>query len=171
MEQGRIIKGVGGFYDVLTENGAVVTCKARGRFRNEHIAPMVGDLVDISHPKTGMRQLTNAFRARNAWFAPSVANIDQLISCRAGAPKPDWLLIDKLLLQCHALKIEPLLVLNKIDMAKKRASEFRRDYAAFPFAARFVEDGRRNRFAERTALHNGFPALRVSPPFGKFLAS
>lgn len=134
MEQGRIIKGVGGFYDVLTENGAVVTCKARGRFRNEHIAPMVGDLVEISHPETGYAAIDELLPRRNALVRPSVANIDQLIIvAAAGAPKPDWLLIDKLLLQCHALKIEPLLVLNKIDIGEKTVlSEFRRDYAAFP---------------------------------------
>ena len=47
---GRIIKGIGGFYSVLLDNGDTVICKARGRFRNEHLVPMVGDLVEISSP-------------------------------------------------------------------------------------------------------------------------
>lgn len=134
MEQGRIIKGVGGFYDVLTESGAVVTCKARGRFRNEHIAPMVGDLAEISRPDTGYAAIDELLPRRNSLVRPSVANIDQLIIvAAAGAPKPDWLLIDKLLLQCHALKIDPLLVLNKIDIGEDSVvEEFKRDYAAFP---------------------------------------
>lgn len=43
--QGRILKGVGSFYTVQGENGAVV-CKARGRFRKEGLVPVPGDWVD-----------------------------------------------------------------------------------------------------------------------------
>ena len=39
---GRIIKGVGSFYTLLTDNGEFV-CKARGRFRKEGITPVPGD--------------------------------------------------------------------------------------------------------------------------------
>ena len=45
MMQGRILKGVGSFYTVQGENGAVV-CKARGRFRKEGLVPVPGDWVD-----------------------------------------------------------------------------------------------------------------------------
>ena len=133
MEQGRIIKGIGGFYSVLLQNGNVVTCKARGRFRNEHIAPMVGDLAAVSFPETGFASIDELLPRKNALVRPSVSNIDQLIIvAAASAPKPDWLLVDKLLLQCRALGIEPLLVLNKIDIGDEAVlGEFRRDYAAF----------------------------------------
>ena len=133
MEQGRIIKGIGGFYSVLLQNGNVVTCKARGRFRNEHLVPMVGDLAEIFRPETGYAAIDELLPRKNALVRPSVANIDQLIIvAAAGAPKPDWLMVDKLLLQCHALTIEPLLVLNKIDIGDDSVlHEFRRDYAAF----------------------------------------
>lgn len=131
--QGRIIKGVGGFYDVLLEDGRIQTCKARGRFRNEHLVPMVGDLVEISLPQTGFASIDDLLPRKNALLRPPVSNIDQLvIVVSASVPKPDWLLTDKLLLQAHLLGIRPLLVLNKIDVADDAiVSDFERDYRAF----------------------------------------
>ncbi len=131
--QGRIIKGVGGFYDVLLQDGSIQTCKARGRFRNEHLVPMVGDLVEISLPETGFASIDDLLPRKNALLRPPVSNIDQLvIVVSASVPKPDWLLTDKLLLQAHLLGIRPLLVLNKIDVADDAiVAEFERDYRAF----------------------------------------
>ena len=128
------MKGVGGFYDVLLQDGTVVTCKARGRFRNEHIVPMVGDLVELSVPENGFASIDDLLPRKNALLRPPVSNIDQLvIVVSASVPKPDWLLTDKLLLQAHLLGVQPLLVLNKIDAADEAiVAEFEADYAAFP---------------------------------------
>jgi ribosome biogenesis GTPase len=130
---GRIIRGIGGFYDVLIEGGETVRCKARGRFRNEGVTPMVGDLVELSFPETGFASMDEILPRTNALLRPPVANIDLLvIVLSAGVPKPDFLLADKLLIQAHTLKIEPLIVLNKIDAAKDDITEeFVGDYAAF----------------------------------------
>ena len=46
MIDGIIIKGIGGFYYVDTENG-LYECRARGIFRKEKITPLVGDRVVI----------------------------------------------------------------------------------------------------------------------------
>lgn len=131
--QGRIIKGIGGFYDVLLDSGETVTCKARGRFRNEGITPMVGDLVEISTHETGFAAMDDILPRKNALLRPPVANIDLLvIVLSAYIPKPDFLLADKLLIQAQTLKIEPLLVLNKMDAAKPEITEeFLSDYSAF----------------------------------------
>lgn len=131
--QGRIIRGIGGFYDVLLEGGDTVRCKARGRFRNEGVTPMVGDLVEISMPETGFASVDDILPRTNALLRPPVANIDLLvIVLSACVPKPDFLLADKLLIQAKTLKIEPLIVLNKIDAAKPEIKEeFLGDYAAF----------------------------------------
>ena len=47
MINGKIIKGIGGFYYVETAE-AVYECKARGNFRKMNLSPLVGDNVDIS---------------------------------------------------------------------------------------------------------------------------
>ncbi|MDE6975512.1 MAG: ribosome small subunit-dependent GTPase A, partial [Lachnospiraceae bacterium] len=44
--QGKIMKGIAGFYYVYTKQG-LVECKARGIFRKEQIKPLVGDLVEV----------------------------------------------------------------------------------------------------------------------------
>lgn len=131
--QGRIIKGIGGFYNVLLEGGTIVTCKARGRFRNEGVTPMVGDQVEVSFHETGFAAMDDILPRKNALLRPPVANIDLLvIVLSASIPKPDFLLADKLLIQAKTLQIEPLLVLNKMDSAKQEITdEFLRDYAAF----------------------------------------
>lgn len=131
--KGRILKGVGGFYEVLLDDERSVTCKARGRFRNEKLVPMVGDCVEVSFPETGYASIDELLPRKNALLRPPVANIDQLILvAAASAPKPDWLLIDKLLIQAYALRVQPLLVLNKIDLPEEDVvATFRTDYASF----------------------------------------
>ena len=47
MIEGRIIKGIGGFYYVDTDNG-LYECRARGNFRKNKITTLVGDFVKIS---------------------------------------------------------------------------------------------------------------------------
>ncbi len=42
MINGKIIKGIGGFYYVETAE-AVYECKARGNFRKMNLSPLVGD--------------------------------------------------------------------------------------------------------------------------------
>ena len=47
MINGKIIKGIGGFYYVDTEKG-LYECRARGIFRKNKQTPLVGDRVQIS---------------------------------------------------------------------------------------------------------------------------
>lgn len=116
MRTGRIIRGVGGFYDVVTNEGETVTCKARGRFRNERTTPMVGDLVSIKRQDSGYAAIDEILPRRNALIRPPVANIDQIvIVVSASAPAPDWLLVDKLIVQAKLAHVDPIPVLNKCD--------------------------------------------------------
>ena len=47
MLEGKITKGIGGFYYVDTEKG-IYECRARGIFRKNKQTPLVGDRVKIS---------------------------------------------------------------------------------------------------------------------------
>ena len=46
--QGKIIRGVGGFYYVYAEGRGIFECRARGIFRKDGTKPLVGDNVRIS---------------------------------------------------------------------------------------------------------------------------
>lgn len=128
--RGRIIKGVGGFYEVLTDEGVLV-CKARGRFRNDGLKPMIGDLAEIAVQPDGDAAIEALLPRQNALLRPPVANIEQLvIVASASRPRPDWLLMDKLILQCSLLGVSPILVLNKLDeRMDDTVKQFQDDYA------------------------------------------
>ena len=46
--QGKIIKGIAGFYYVYGEDEVLYECKAKGIFRKDNQKPLVGDNVEIT---------------------------------------------------------------------------------------------------------------------------
>ena len=46
--QGKIVKGISGFYYVHVAGSGIYECKAKGIFRNQKIKPLVGDNVTIA---------------------------------------------------------------------------------------------------------------------------
>lgn len=119
MKEGVIIKGIGGFYDVLDDN-KVVRCKPRGRFRKLGITPMVGDRVLYTPETQGSEgALEEILPRKNTLIRPSITNIDNLAVVAAAAhPAPDLLLIDKLMISAERMGISVLLIINKIDLAE-----------------------------------------------------
>jgi ribosome biogenesis GTPase len=114
MERGIIIKGVGGFYDVILNSG-VMRCTPRGKFRKEGIIPMVGDAVEVN---TRDAVIEAVLPRKNQFKRPCVSNIDNLgIVISVKHPEPDLLLIDKLMLVARANSVEPFIIINKIDLA------------------------------------------------------
>ena len=45
--QGKIMKGISGFYYVHVIGSGIYECRAKGIFRNQKIKPLVGDDVEI----------------------------------------------------------------------------------------------------------------------------
>jgi len=123
VKQGKIIKGVGGFYTVMEVDGNLCVCKARGLFRKNGEVPLPGDNVEFSIDKKGGGYLMRILPRRNALLRPAVTNVDKLlIVISAKEPEPDYELADKLLLYCAKLDIEPVLVVNKCDEGECEAS-------------------------------------------------
>ena len=79
--QGKIVKGIAGFYYVHVVESGVYECKAKGVFRKEKIKPLVGDNVIIEaldeEQKTG--NITEVLKRKNELVRPAVANIDQAL--------------------------------------------------------------------------------------------
>lgn len=121
--EGKILKGVGSFYTVLTEDGKSVVCKARGLFRKLGTVPLPGDNVSIAIDKKNGGFITDIHVRRNELVRPAVANIDiLLIVVSAGEPEPDPELADKLIIYCDKQEIEPVLIINKCDGGETEAS-------------------------------------------------
>lgn len=131
LKQGRIIKGIGGFYTVLLADGTSCVCKARGLFRKQGVTPLIGDEVEIELNSSQSRMdgraadeaaasgyLVRILPRRNELIRPAVSNIDRLfVVIAASRPQPDLLLMDKLLLLCEKYSIEPVIIINKCDEA------------------------------------------------------
>ena len=77
--QGKIIKGIAGFYYIYAEDGNIYECKAKGIFRKDNFKPLVGDNVEITvlneEEKEG--SVTSILPRRNSLIRPAVANVDQ----------------------------------------------------------------------------------------------
>ena len=46
--QGKIVKGIAGFYYVHVGESGTYECRAKGIFRNQKIKPLVGDNVEMT---------------------------------------------------------------------------------------------------------------------------
>lgn len=116
MQNGLILQSIGGFYYVETAD-AVYECKARGAFRKEGVSPLAGDRVTITVGENGKGVLEEILPRRNALVRPPIANVDHLaIVASVADPKPNFLLLDKLIAIAENNGIEPLLIITKSDL-------------------------------------------------------
>lgn len=116
--EGRIIKGIAGFYYVHTGD-AVYECKAKGIFRKTAMKPLVGDRVQIEVLDSSdcLGNLIHIYPRSSQMLRPQVANVDQAIVYFAlSQPKPNWEMLDKLLVRIAYEGIPVLLVFNKMDL-------------------------------------------------------
>ncbi|MDR0405805.1 MAG: ribosome small subunit-dependent GTPase A [Clostridiales bacterium] len=119
MIEGRVTKGIGGFYYVATERG-LAECRARGRLRRERITPAVGDWAAISIVnETPLQGALEEIRERtNFLIRPPVANVDNVVVVIAAAsPNPDYFMVDKLIVTAERAGIRVIVAVNKTDLA------------------------------------------------------
>lgn len=120
--EGTIIKGIAGFYYVEA-NKTIYECKARGKFRNKNIIPVIGDNVLISLKKeenSNDRYLEGTIEEilerKNSLIRPAVANVDQaMVVFSVSYPQLHIDLLDRFLLHIEKEDIVPYILLNKID--------------------------------------------------------
>lgn len=127
--QGRIIKGVGGFYDVDIPGKGLYACRARGIFRKENKKPLVGDevLIRILDEKDREGSLEEILPRRNQLLRPAVANVDQIALIFAvDHPRPNFRLLDRFLVMAEKAGIPACLCFNKKDLGKPEDLELLR---------------------------------------------
>ena len=137
---GRIIKGVGGLYQVkLLENTplpqgldaqAFVPCRAKGAFRHENLTPLVGDIVSLEFEQNenGTREetalISDIAPRKNALIRPPLANLDiMFVSFAAAKPAPVLETVDKLICILEHHGITPVVVITKQDANPTYAKE------------------------------------------------
>ena len=111
--QGKIIKNISNDYTVLANNMSYI-CKSRGKFRNMHITPLVGDNVEFDEKA---KYIMEILPRKNELVRPPVCNIDQAIIVTS-LKEPDFStnLLDKLLTVVEYNNIKPIICFTKIDL-------------------------------------------------------
>ena len=115
---GTILKGIGGFYYVKTDQG-VFECRARGIFRKEGIKPVVGDSVQISviDQANFKGSLDVIEKRKTELIRPRVANVEQaVIVFAAKEPNMNVDLLDRFLILAEEQSLEIVICINKIDL-------------------------------------------------------
>ena len=132
-----------------------ILCRARGAFRHEQLTPTVGDDViiksvyednadDIAPVDDGERQkgcrkkeknvqvdyvIYDILPRRSIMIRPALSNLDYLFAViPAASPEPDLLTADKLTVIAENYGIEPVIIINKSDLAPEKAAELEKIY-------------------------------------------
>ena len=120
--QGKIIKGIAGFYYVHVVHSGIYECKAKGIFRNKNVKPLVGDHVDIEvlDEKNKLGNITEIRKRTNELIRPAVAYISQaLVVFAIAKPMPNLNLLDRFLVMMEKNAIETVICFNKVDLVNE----------------------------------------------------
>lgn len=111
--QGRIIKQISNDYTVLSNNNYYI-CKARGKFRNLNLKPLVGDIVEFDDKNNYILKINNR---KNELVRPPISNVDQAIIVTS-VKNPDFSsnLLDKLINVIEYNNIKPIICITKMDL-------------------------------------------------------
>lgn len=117
--RGKIIRGVGGFYDVHTPDGYIYRCRAKGIFRKLKVKPLVGDDVEliITDPKDMEGSIESILPRRSELIRPAVANVDQaMVIFSLKSPAPNTNLLDHFLMHMYMRELPCIICFNKTDL-------------------------------------------------------
>lgn len=137
--QGKIIKGIGGFYYVHTsgesgKNPLIYECRAKGIFRKDNRKPLVGDDVemDVLDEEQSLGNISKLLPRRSELIRPAVANVDQaLVIFSIVSPKPSFNLLDRFLIMMGQQNIPCIICFNKQDIdSEGDGTRYREIYSA-----------------------------------------
>lgn len=117
INQGRIVKNYMGYYYVETATHEIITCKVKGKMKQNRFSLCTGDYVKFEvSGSEGM--ITDILPRKNFLLRPTVANID-LVVVTVSCANPDFsfLITDKLLALAEMARIPGIICLTKVDIA------------------------------------------------------
>lgn len=137
--QGKIIKGIGGFYYVHAagEEGReskIYECRAKGIFRKDGRKPLVGDDVEfcILDAEQCLGNISELLPRRSELVRPAVANVDQaLVIFSIVSPRPSFNLLDRFLVMMGQQQIPCIICFNKQDIdSEDEGTRYREIYSS-----------------------------------------
>lgn len=189
--EGTVLRSTGSFYDVLSEDGAKVVCRVRGKIRLEGIKESnpvaVGDRVRFEH-EHDIGAITEILPRANHILRQSVkktghahvlaANVDQaFLVVTIAMPRTSIGFIDRFLVAAESFRIPQTLVFNKKDLLNNDELEFQEALMALyknigteVLAVSAIEDDLidlRSRLSGKTTLFAGHSGVGKSTLLNK----
>lgn len=165
--QGKIIKGIAGFYYVHVVESGIYECKAKGVFRKEKIKPLVGDDVeiDVLDEEAKKGNIIEIKDRKNELIRPAVANIDQaLVVFAVTKPKPHFNLLDRFLVMMESKEIPVVLCFNKKDIAvEEEIQNLQEIYAASGYQVVFTSAAKQENVEQLKELLHGKTTAIAGP--------
>ncbi|PQQ42656.1 ribosome biogenesis GTPase RsgA [Photorhabdus luminescens] len=133
-QEGLVISRFGQHADVEAEDGSIQRCNIRRTIRSlvtgdqvvwrpslqTQADVKVNGIVEAVHERTSVLTRPDYYDG----IKPIAANIDQIVIVSAILPELSLNIIDRYLVACETLGIEPLIVLNKIDLLDEESREW-----------------------------------------------
>lgn len=115
--KGKIIKNISNDY-TIDSDGKLYICKPRGKFRNDNITPLVGDIVTFDENNNYILSIE---KRKNELIRPSISNIDiAVIVTSVKDPDFDTYLLDKTLTIISYNNIKPIIYFTKLDLLNNK---------------------------------------------------
>lgn len=117
--KGVIVKVIGAIHLVKLDSQDIVEACPRTTAKKTRI--VVGDRVKlIANDYDKGKYIIVEVLDRNSYIPrPPLANIEKLLIIIANKPAPDLELVDKLVIYCAINNIEPVIIVNKMDISEK----------------------------------------------------
>jgi len=126
--KGRIINIISNIFYVEAEE-KVYECTSRGIFKTKDLKPVVGDnvVIELENYKGNILEIIDR---KNYIKRPKMANLTQLILVVSSKnPVPDLLMLDKQLAFAEFLNVNPIIVINKMDLDEEEANKIENIYS------------------------------------------
>ena len=127
---GKVVKGLGGLYEVRTMGDAGVErliCRAKGVLKRDEEKLLVGDnvVVTVDDETPDGVVISKVEERKNSLIRPPLANLDYLFIVFAAAkPQPVIETVDKLVAIAVHNSITPVIVITKSDLHSDAAEEY-----------------------------------------------
>lgn len=135
---GQVYKAHSNKYQVRCDE-KLYTCGARGVLKIKSDGICVGDFVEFER---GV--ITKVLQRRNHFIRPSVCNVDVIVAVVSPLPKPDFYLVDKLLISAIKEDVDFIIAVNKPDLDDTLLSLVKSEYGnlGFPIVEVSAKEGK-----------------------------
>ncbi len=104
-------------------NDELLLCNSRGLVKKRGDGIVVGDFVDVEN-----KVIKSVLQRRNRFIRPSVSNVDNVVLLISPEPKPDYYLIDKVIVNAIKENVNIIFVINKADSQDDLYAEICEEY-------------------------------------------